>query len=205
MINLMQEVAEVLLCPIYTGDRDVMTDEEREQALAQWESPTGSPAIAATSALSVGYNYPHVRCVIYAGPPRCLTDFSQESGRGGRDGQPADSVILIAGAPATGRPSAPSSAAWQAPPSMETRGLDEEAIQLYLIEQYCLRGVLSQFLDAPDDWRWCMEGEDELCSVCPGYHIDWRLLGLPYRLPVLLTAEEEEEEEEEGSVHAGSM
>jgi superfamily II DNA helicase RecQ len=79
-IDLMQEVAEALSCPIYTGDRDVMTLEEREEALAQWEGLTGSPAIAATSALSVGYDYPYVRCVIHAGPPRCLTDFSQESG-----------------------------------------------------------------------------------------------------------------------------
>jgi superfamily II DNA helicase RecQ len=79
-IDLMREVAEALSCSIYTGDRDVMTLEEQEEALTQWEGPTGSPAIAATSALSVGYNYPYVRCVIHAGPPRCLTDFSQESG-----------------------------------------------------------------------------------------------------------------------------
>lgn len=52
-------------------------------------------------------------------------------------------------------------------------------MQLYLTQQYCSRGVLSQFLDAPSDWRWCMTG-DEICQVCKEPHLDARPPDLIY-------------------------
>lgn len=179
MKEIMQEIAEALSCPTYTGDGSIMDQQAREEALVQWEGPTGSPAIAATSALSVGYDYPHVRYVIHAGPPRCLTDFSQESSRAGRSGQLAHSIVLITG---------PLSLS-QCPPQYlalhgDERNADEEAMLLYLSQQHCLRGLMSQFLDVPQDWRWCMEGEDELCAVCPKHHTERRPSGLAYQLPI---------------------
>ncbi|KAF4335798.1 tlh3 [Fusarium beomiforme] len=124
--------------------------------------------LVATSALGPGFDYPHIRLVIHVDAPSLLTDFSQESGRAGRDGEVAESIILL-------------SAAWQ-PQLGRPVAADKEAMQLYLLQEYCSRGVLSQFLDSKPDWRWCMEG-DELCSVCPEHHAQCRPPTLEFHLP----------------------
>ncbi|EXL65193.1 hypothetical protein FOPG_18570 [Fusarium oxysporum f. sp. conglutinans race 2 54008] len=83
-----------------------------------------------------------------------------ESGRAGRDGKAADSIIIL-------------SAAWQ-PQLNRQPGTDEEAMQLYLTQQYCSRGNLNQFLDERPCWKWCMKGEDERCGVCTEHHTERR-------------------------------
>ena len=71
--------------------------------------------------------------------PEKVTAFSQESGRAGRDGGKASSITLL-------------SATWK--PQLDGNlALDQEAMQLYLTQQYCSRGVLSQFLDSQCHWR----------------------------------------------------
>lgn len=42
---------------------------------------------------------------------------------------------------------------------------------------------MSQYLDRRPDWRWCMEGEDELCGVCPQHHAERRPASLELYLP----------------------
>ena len=161
-IDLMKELADELDgCPTYTGDRETMSAEEKEAAIGQWLGPTGSPVIVATSALGLGFDYPHVRLVVHVGAPQTITDFSQESGRAGRDGRPAESITLL-------------SAAWKPQVCVSA---DEEAMQLYLSRLHCLRGVMGQFLDREQDWTWCMEDRDELCDVCPEHHREPRPAG----------------------------
>jgi len=67
-------------------------------------------------------------------------------------------------------------------------------MQLYLTQQYCSRGILSQFLDAPSDWRWCMPGE-EVCQVCREPHREARpadvVFALPRRVEMEFTGPEE--------------
>ena len=58
---------------------------------------------------------------------------------------------------------------------------DREAIQLYLAQRYCSRGVLSQFLDAQPDWRWCIAGE-EACQVCGEPYTEARPQDLTFAL-----------------------
>lgn len=165
--ELVAELADMLDCPSYTADSG--TEEEKGAIIEHWlNAAANSPAIVATSALGPGFDYPHVRWVIHIGAPSLMTDFSQESGRAGRDGKPAESIILL-------------SAVWQ-PQSDRPQGADKEAMQLYLTQQYCSRGILSQFLDAESDWWWCMEG-DELCGVCPEHHIERRPPSLKFSLP----------------------
>lgn len=55
-------------------------------------------------------------------------------------------------------------------------------MQLYLSQQHCSRAVLSQFLDASIDWRWCMPG-DEPCQVCGTANTISRPVDLLYALP----------------------
>lgn len=51
----------------------------------------------ATTALSMGVNFPDVRCVIMYGPARSLLDFHQEAGRAGRDGLSSDILLYFYG------------------------------------------------------------------------------------------------------------
>ena len=51
----------------------------------------------ATTALSMGVNFPDVRYVIMYGPARSLLDFHQEAGRAGRDGLSSDILLYFYG------------------------------------------------------------------------------------------------------------
>src|SRR5258708_1932100 len=97
-----------------------------------------------------------------------MSDFAQESGRVGRDGAKACSIVMLS---ITWKPQLDR----QLPP-------DQEAMQLYLTQQYCSRGVLSQFLDAQPHWRWCMQ-DDKACQVCSEPHVEPRPANLKFALP----------------------
>ena len=49
----------------------------------------------ATSALSTGFDYAHVRLVMHINEPDSLIDFAQESERAGQDRKEAYSVMLL--------------------------------------------------------------------------------------------------------------
>jgi superfamily II DNA helicase RecQ len=164
------EMATLLGCPSYTAETGLDDDEaevQKDAVIQQWlQRATDPPAIVATSALGVGFDYGRVRWVIHAGDPSLMTSFSQESGRAGRDGRRAESLVLRGRTGRTGGPEG-------------QRGADEAAMDLYLTQQHCSRGVMSQFLDAEADWTWCGQG-DELCGVCPKPHASGRPGGMRF-------------------------
>ena len=53
--------------------------------------------VFATNALGMGVNFPDVRMVINYGPPRDMEELIQEIGRSGRDGKPAQAIVLFTG------------------------------------------------------------------------------------------------------------
>ena len=158
-------LAESLGCPSYTSESG--TEEAKAAILSSWVADKGQPVIVATSALGIGFDYPHVRWVIHVDAPRRASAFSQETGRAGRDGGKASSIVLL-------------SAAWE-PALDQALPPDEEAMHLYLTQQHCSRGVLSQFLDDEPNWRWCMPGE-EVCGVCREPHKEARPPNLKFGL-----------------------
>jgi Superfamily II DNA helicase len=159
------EVSEALNCSSYTSQSG--TAEEKAEILTSWLQNSDQPVIVATGALGLGFDYPSIRIVIHMGPPTRLTDFSQESGRAGRDGNRAGSVIVL---PRTWKPQLD-----------QQLNPEEEAVQLYLSGKFCFRGVLSQFLDQPSDWCWCI-ASDYPCKVCQTPNTDPRPLGLRFNL-----------------------
>jgi superfamily II DNA helicase RecQ len=110
------QLADILQCPSYTSR--LGTEEEKAAIIARWLGNRDQPVIIATSALGIGFDYPFIRWVIHVDGPDKLTDFSQESGRAGRDGSNASSIILL-------------HARWK-PQVNENLSADQEAMQLYL-------------------------------------------------------------------------
>ena len=50
--------------------------------------------IVATSVFSMGIDIAYIRCVMHVNKPRTLFDYSQESGRAGRDEQSSQMVVI---------------------------------------------------------------------------------------------------------------
>lgn len=72
----------------------------KERLLASFKGSgddTNKRIVIASTALSMGVNFPNVHYVINWGPPRTLIDYHQEAGRAGRDGEHAHSIIIYHG------------------------------------------------------------------------------------------------------------
>lgn len=144
--------AERIGCAYVTGEQ---TNKEKATAIEGWLNGTNSYVMSATSALGVGFDHSSVRAIIHAGVPRRLTDYGQESGRAGRDGERAISEILA-------------EHDWEQRFSGGTDGGDDtHAMYLIMKKMCCVRGVMSQYLDRSADWLCCTE-EQSKCWYCRG-------------------------------------
>ncbi|KAF6740916.1 hypothetical protein DFP72DRAFT_837178, partial [Ephemerocybe angulata] len=70
-----------------------LTHQERKAIYERWSSG-GMPGMVATTAVSVGTDYSHVRLTAHFNPPFDMTSLVQQTSRAGRDGAPADCLVL---------------------------------------------------------------------------------------------------------------
>ena len=159
------ELALMLECDEYTAGSG--TEVEKREILERWIGEKNRPYIVATTALAEGLDYPHVRLVINVNEPESPTIFAQETGRAGRDGREAYSLVLL---PST----------WEAQDGTEStavgtdssrfdidirKGQERRAIHKYLRGEQCYRKSLGESLDVKEGRERCREGEVK-CEVC---------------------------------------
>ncbi|KAL8275188.1 hypothetical protein Esti_000860 [Eimeria stiedai] len=72
-----------------------LAERVRQDLQGRWMRGLGFRVLVATVAFGLGVDNPHVRFVIHFSLPKTIEAFYQESGRGGRDGLPARSILYF--------------------------------------------------------------------------------------------------------------
>jgi ATP-dependent DNA helicase RecQ len=72
-----------------------MSATERDAAQRRFMEPSRRLIMVATSAFGMGIDKPNIRYIVHYHAPGSLEQYVQEAGRAGRDGNPADCVLLF--------------------------------------------------------------------------------------------------------------
>ncbi|KAK5674103.1 hypothetical protein LTS10_013148 [Elasticomyces elasticus] len=166
-----ETLSDMLGCSWYTAESGTPT--EKKAILGRWVQCPEIPYIVATTALAEGFDYAHVRLVMNIDEPESLVIFAQESGRAGRDGQRAYSMVLL---PATWRPQTMEDTTvnslrvktYREDTSLRNRH-EKHTVHRYLQGEQCYRTSLTEYLDTPVYRRWCMS-DDVPCDLCTIAH-----------------------------------
>ncbi|KAG9512641.1 hypothetical protein KCU93_g10298, partial [Aureobasidium melanogenum] len=150
-----EEAAGYLGCEFY--HRKMGSVQDKDDAVKRCASgKSGSPFLVCTNAGGTGVHYPHVRWVVHIEDPNGLTNYLQESGRAGRDGEEAKSTVFMKRDPTQAAPPTPIDH-----PDPE----DDLALEDFLMGVDCRRLCQARAMDAPQHWKSC-ETNDVPCDVC---------------------------------------
>ena len=163
-----QKVSSALGCHAYY--RDVGDAAVKDEIRKAWESADGR-VVVATNAFGLGIDRPDVRVVVHIGPIYQMRNYSQESGRAGRDGKRSEAIILMP----IGRQEALQKAHEQAQRrpgqfhiSMtvkEKQRIEQQKVERFVSGAGCRRVCLDREMDGRIDRVRC-EDEEERCDVC---------------------------------------
>ena len=148
------------VCGIYNAK---MGKDERKKALKDWKSGL-IKLLATTSALGAGLDYGQVRLVIHQGRGGNLLDYSQESGRGGRDGRRAECITFF----------------WEKLEKETGWMADEGKKEMveWIKSDKCWKKSLSEYLHG-SGWDCLSQRDGEICGNCEKSlegKLDWNLL-----------------------------
>ena len=146
--NDAENFAHALECNLYHADVT-----EKESILESWRSGTNK-ALVATSALGAGFDYPTVELVVNYQKPRNIIDFSQESGRGGRELLFSRSTVFWD----------PTQKDWKLARGQDDIGRTE--MTDYLTTSSCRRVSLGISLDGKMYKTCLQDGTVALCDLC---------------------------------------
>lgn len=137
---------------LYHGE---LSDKEKAASMRSWVNGE-TKIMFATSAFGMGLDYPSVRAVVHFGLSYSLLDFVQASGRAGRDGLPAQSILLTS-----------PDCIKNIQKYMATLGSTNafEEMRLFLTEENCRQSLLSRLVDGVD-YSCLLNPESEFCDVC---------------------------------------
>lgn len=148
-----RKIADLLGCPAYY--RGAGSAEEKRRILRRFTTQE-ERVIAATNALGLGVDIPTVRVVIHVGVCQKMKQYSQESGRAGRDGKASEAIIMQATwKDRNGR-------------TKTDRGYRTDgAMSSYIQNRRCRRVTIDSYIDGRSGRIGCEEGERR-CDVCRG-------------------------------------
>ena len=124
-----------------------------------------------TNALGLGIDAPHIRVVIHIGIRARMTDYAQESGRAGRDGQKSEAIILR-GCWSKRNGERVQDSGWNT----------DKGMQEFIRGRECRRVVLDREMDGRVDRIGCEAGEEQ-CDICLLYTSPSPRDGLLSRMP----------------------
>lgn len=148
-------VREKLGCPFYKARADA-----KSEILAEWIRGRGG-WIVATGALGTGVNIKGISHVVHIDRPYGLTSFVQQSGRGGRDGEISQSIVVVRVENTSGRRRSGIMSEYS------TEQVDEDAMTEFIQSKGCRRQVLGRRMDGLGDGGIdCREGDWVPCDNC---------------------------------------
>jgi len=144
---------------------NIGTREEKESIVEAWASSRLDPSLLAqgrvivtTNALGLGLDLPTIRIVAHVGKIYKLEDYSQESGRAARDGNPSEAIVFSYISIEASKKATPI-------PTILPSNIGIVGVGEYLSGAYCRRVVLDFALDGRRDRRSCEPGEQQ-CDLC---------------------------------------
>jgi superfamily II DNA helicase RecQ len=147
-------MSEALNCPFYKAKAD-----DKGEILQEWIQGAGG-WIVATGALGTGINIEGIVYVVHVDRPYGLTSFMQQSGRGGRNGEVSDSIIIAR---------TQSSSGWRRREILSeysVEKVDEDAMTAFMQASTCRRKVLSQHFDRESGIVDCISTDSVFCDHC---------------------------------------
>ena len=147
-------VSRALECPFYRARA-----EEKGEVLQQWIRGPGG-WIVATGALGTGINIEGIVYVVHVGRPYGLTSFVQQSGRGGRNGEVSESVIITRVENSSGRRRS------EIMSEYSVERIDEDAMTEFIQSKGCRRQVLGRHMDGERAEGSCSQTDSVYCDRC---------------------------------------
>jgi len=147
-------ISTALQCPFYKACAD-----DKGALLQEWSQGPGG-WIVATGALGTGINIEGIVYIVHVDRPYGLTSFVQQSGRGGRNGEVSDSVIIARVVNSHGQKRSGIMSEY----SVEQ--IDEDAMTEFIQARTCRRQVLSRYFDQGIDRTDCHSTDSIFCDQC---------------------------------------